>query len=220
MEKPLRIARPRHRTRQLGSLVGTTHAFLTVLEERRTKHGLGKSRFEVLVRCTCGAEKWVLERSVRSGGTQSCGSCASKTHGGSKTPEYAVWRSMLARCSNPKHAAYANYGGRGIDVCDEWRSFGAFLADMGAQPFKGASIERVDNSKGYCKDNCVWATTTEQARNRRTNRLLTVNGETKTIAEWAALAGIRHNTISYRLSTGWTPAAAVSVTPNFANRRE
>ena len=218
MEKRSQTAEPRFRRRVLPSIVGQTFALLTVEAERRIKAGLGKSKFEVKVRCACGAMKWVEERSVRRGLTQSCGSCANKTHGRSKTPEYAVWRSMLARCANPKHPAFHNYGGRGITVCDAWWSFDKFFADMGEQPFKGASIERVNNDLGYSKANCVWATTTEQSRNRRTNRRLTIGGVTKTVAEWAEAYGVRHNTIAYRLAHGWPPMEAVSVKPNFSNR--
>lgn len=218
MGKHLQTAKPRTRQRTLPSIVGQQFKFLTVLDERRTKNGLGKSRFDVLVRCVCGVDKWVEERGVRRGLVTSCGSCANKTHGASNTPEYAIWRSMLARCNRKSHQAYKNYGGRGVVVCAEWGTFEQFFADMGKQPFKGASIERKDNNRGYEKDNCVWANATEQNRNRRTNHVLTVNGVSKTVAEWAQLSGIRHNTISYRIAHGWTPEAAVSIKPNFTNK--
>jgi hypothetical protein len=82
--------------------------------------------------------------------------------------EYNCWTSMNARCSNPKHSAYKNYGGRGITVCRRWReSYEAFLADMGRKPGPEYSIDRVDNDKGYSKANCRWATIMEQRHNRR-----------------------------------------------------
>lgn len=218
MEKRLRIAKPRYRARALPSIVGKKFKFLTVLDERRVKQGLGKSKFDVLVQCVCGVTKWVEERSVRRGLVTSCGSCANKTHGGSKTPEYFVWRSMLARCQNKKHPAYKNYGGRGVSVCKDWLSFANFVADVGKQPFKGASIDRIDNNLGYSKENCKWSNATEQNRNRRTNRFVTVAGVTKTIVEWAQEVGLRHNTLSYRLSHGWKPEDAIKVKPNFSNR--
>jgi hypothetical protein len=218
MEKPLQTAERKARSRILSSLIGHTFGMVKVLRERRVKPVVGRSQFLVQIECECGVKKWVAERSVRRGKSRSCGRCANKTHGGSRTPEYAVWRSMLARCNNPRHKAYPNYGGRGITVCKEWGDFEVFLADMGKQPFKGASIERKDNSLGYTPHNCIWATYTQQSRNRRSNRLLTAFGETKTITEWAEQTGLRHNTICYRLDSGWGADKALTVTPNPANR--
>ena len=217
MENLLQTVKPRLRKRTLPAIVGEVFSHLTIVDERRVKNGLGKSTFEVYAECVCGIKKWVSDRSVRRGLVQSCGSCANKTHGASKTPEYAVWRGILARCLRNTHPAYHNYGGRGITVCAQWYTFQQFFADMGRRPFKGASLERVDNNLGYTKTNCCWANTTTQSRNRRSNRRVTVAGETKTIAEWAEQYGIRHNTIAYRLNHGWPAHAAVSTTPNFAN---
>jgi hypothetical protein len=84
--------------------------------------------------------------------------------------EYRVWDSMVGRCHRVTHHAFKSYGGRGIFVCNEWRTFEKFYADMGAQP-KDMTLERLDNSQGYDKENCVWASVTEQARNRRTTKL-------------------------------------------------
>lgn len=220
MDKRLQTAKPRNRRRSLGSIVGETFAMLRIKDERRSKEGLGKSKFEVLARCACGVEKWVEERSVRRGLVTSCGSCANKTHGASKTPEYAVWRAMLDRCRLQTHPAYKNYGGRGITVCERWHKFINFYADMGAQPFKGASIDRVDNNAGYSKENCRWANTTTQSRNRRNNRLLTIGDETLTVAEWSGRSGVRHNTILYRLAHCWQVKDAVFRAPNFANSKK
>ena len=88
-------------------------------------------------------------------------------HGRSKTTEYHIWRTMLARCYNPKSKKYPSYGERGIKVCPEWReSFENFLADMGLRPV-GHSIERKNNDGDYEPNNCVWATAKIQANNRR-----------------------------------------------------
>lgn len=91
-----------------------------------------------------------------------------KTHGMHDTPEYKVWSGIKQRCLNPKNPAFINYGGRGITVCDEWiDSFEQFYADMGPRPSSKLTLERVDNDKGYSRDNCKWATRAEQIWNRR-----------------------------------------------------
>lgn len=119
------------------------------------------------------------------------------------TRTYAAWSEMRARCRNPNHHQWKNYGARGIKVCCAWESFERFLADMGEAPV-GKSLDRRDNSSGYSKDNCRWATKQEQGRNRRTNVCLSYGGETLCMAEWTARLGYSENTIRERLSRGWT----------------
>lgn len=93
----------------------------------------------------------------------------SKKHGRCGTPEYQSWHHMVQRCTNPNNDRYHSYGGRGIKVCKEWLQFKQFYADMGKRP-KGYSIDRIDNNLGYFKENCRWATQTEQSRNRGLNK--------------------------------------------------
>jgi hypothetical protein len=92
-------------------------------------------------------------------------------HGGSNDIEYTIWIGMHQRCSNPLRREYKNYGGRGIRVCKRWDDYAVFLADMGRRPTPAHTLERVDNEGGYSKENCIWATYTQQIRNRRCTKL-------------------------------------------------
>lgn len=128
---------------------------------------------------------------------------------GKKSKTYTTWRGMRNRCTNPKAPAYKNYGGRGITVCTEWRFFKNFLRDMGESP-KELSLDRVDNSKGYSKENCRWATKTEQAQNTRKNTLLTLNGKTQCLVEWSRVLGIHRTAITRRLARGFSDEQALA----------
>jgi hypothetical protein len=135
----------------------------------------------------------------------------------SRTRAYTIWCSMMGRCRNPNNDAYANYGGRGISVCQRWSLFEDFYADMG-EPADSQSIDRIDNDGDYSPQNCRWASRTEQNRNRRNVRLLTVDGETASMAEWADRSGIDLRTIWLRLKKGWSDDAAVK-TPVVRDRK-
>jgi hypothetical protein len=127
-----------------------------------------------------------------------------KKHGRRYTPEYIAWEDVLQRCRNERHPAYDRYGGRGITVCDRWLKFENFFEDMGSRPGPGYSLERKKNQLGYYKENCRWATRIEQNRNKRTNRMLTLHGETRCIAEWAPLVGLLPDTLVKRKRRGWS----------------
>ena len=166
-----------------------------------------------LCRCECGKEKPVRVSDLRNGQSHSCVKCArvaQGTHGKTDTPEYRVWAGIKQRCHNPNDTGYARYGAIGITVCDEWQSFEAFYRDMGQKPSPKHTLERLDNSLGYSKENCTWATWKEQARNKRTNRMLTFDGKTMCVAAWAEEVGIRAQNIIERLRLGWTVERALT----------
>lgn len=173
------------------------------------------------VRCDCGTQALRHATALKSGRTKSCGcyqaerrSLNTTRHGsarpGRKTPTYNCWVAIHARCSDLRDP---DYGGRGISVCAGWRTFEAFLADMGERP-AGLSIDRIDTNEGYscgrCPEcvaagrraNCRWATKTTQSRNRRNTVLLTKDGATRPMAEWAELLGLKYMTIHRRLRRG------------------
>lgn len=123
-------------------------------------------------------------------------------HGHYGAPTYNSWRNMLARCQDPKNDQYEDYHGRGITVCDRWQEFANFFEDMGERP-EGKTIDRIENDKGYFKENCRWADDFQQGRNKRNNRLITYKGETKCMTEWAELLGFKLTMLRHRLDKGW-----------------
>jgi len=122
-----------------------------------------------------------------------------------------IWYGMIHRTTNPSHTEYFRYGGRGIQVCDRWHSFEFFYEDMKDGYLPGLSIDRVDNSKGYSPDNCRWATKRDQANNRRTSKFFTIDGVTKTLAEWISQSGLKSSTVRQRLYCyGWSIEQALT----------
>ena len=137
-----------------------------------------------------------------------------KTHGhsfqnGKATAEYNAWSSMKRRCLKPSHPGFINYGGRGIGICERWvHSFENFLSDMGPKP-DGYSLDRIDNNRGYEPENCRWATTPEQQRNRRHVRVVVFDGAKITLPDLAERFGIPLTRIRQRLDRGWPVERAV-----------
>lgn len=131
-------------------------------------------------------------------------------HGMTDTPEYKAWNNMYSRCLNKNHPRYKDWGGRGITMDKKWLKFEGFYEDMGDRPEGNYTLERKDNSLGYSKDNCYWATTKEQALNRRSNRILTANGYKFTMIEWSEKLNINPVTLSSRLRRGWSVEEALA----------
>lgn len=131
-------------------------------------------------------------------------------HGAARKPrvvkEYAIWAAMIQRCCNKGDRGYKNYGGRGIGISPEWRvSFASFMADMGPRPSLKHSIDRIDNDGDYTPANCRWADRIQQASNTRRSHLVTSNGRTQTVAQWARELGIKRRTLYNRVHAGTWP---------------
>ena len=194
---------PRYATDLTGRVFGA----LTVIS-RQSNDRNGPAR--CLCRCSCGNEKTITSSNLNSGSYTSCG-CGvvrienQKTHGMRDTRVYRIWLNMKDRCLRKENKSYADYGGRGVSVCERWKdSFENFYADMGDPPSDDHSIERRDNGGNYEPGNCFWATRIEQGANKRNNVLVTYNGQTRTLAEWARELGVSYDTLKRRKSLGWT----------------
>lgn len=196
-------------------LTGKNFGRLTVLE--RVSDGKGKdARWQC--QCECGNFIIAQSNNLKSGNTKSCG-CIQKMllqernfkHGMAYTPEFNTWNEMKARCNNPKHKKYKNYGGRGIKIYPKWiKSFQTFFDYVGPKPTSEHSIERIDNDKGYFPGNVKWALPVEQANNTRSNHPITIGKSTLNLCQWAKKVGINYQIISYRIrKLGWSPEKAV-----------
>ena len=165
-----------------------------------------------LCQCECGNYKIVRGSHLKSGNVKTCGCVAPrKTHGMSGTRLYNIWENMFQRCYNKTDHAYERYGGRGISVCSEWKDFESFFKwsiDHGYS--KSLSIDRKDNDGNYSPSNCRWATPKQQANNTRKNRLITFEGRTQTMIQWAREKGINQSTLSMRINKyGWSAERAL-----------
>jgi len=174
----------------------------------------------LVCRCVCGVVREVEVGSLRAGRSTSCrcmrvGKLAPRfKHGGRRSAEYRIWSNMKARCYNPANKTYPLYGGRGgrgVRVCASWRNdFALFLADVGARPSAAHSLDRIDNSKGYVSGNVRWTTAKEQARNRRSAKIIEFNGEHAAAIVFAERCGVKASTFTARLRAGWSVGDAVT----------
>lgn len=166
-------------------------------------------------RCECGTERRVATADLRAGKSKSCGCLGREItvtrsrvqnvkHGMDGTATYRAWVDMRRQCTQPHRPDYKNYGARGITVCPRWLdSFEEFLADMGPKP-EGYTLDRLNNSQGYSKDNCIWATRKSQERNKRSNRIVEIDGIRMTFAEAVERSGVNYYTAYNRFRVlGW-----------------
>lgn len=187
------------------------HNFVVIKRDHQDDKGL----YWFLCKCDCG--KRFLVRGGDLKNTKSCGcmtreymSRSAKTHGESKTGLYSIWHHMIERCYKPYNKSYADYGGRGITVCPEWRNDYVAFRDWALRNgydndarFMECTLDRIDVNGNYEPSNCRWVSMKEQCNNRRNNKFLTYNGETHTMSEWAEIIGIHVDTLWRRQKRGW-----------------
>lgn len=186
-------------------LTGQTFNRWTVISFVETK----KRQRWWLCECECGNQGIVPTSSLRKNISQSCGCLRvdmvkKGKHGQSRHPLYHTWANMMLRCYKETDRGFHRYGGRGITVCDRWHSLLAFIEDMGERPSPQHSIDRINNNGNYCPENCRWATKLEQAENRRTTILHTLNGESRSVPDWARQYNVPRHRVYQRLKYGWT----------------
>jgi hypothetical protein len=180
-----------------------------------------------LCQCDCGNTVEPLRENLTNGQTTSCGCFRREfsrdkalTHGHTaaidgerfETPEYATWSRIKRRCFNQNDKDYPDYGGRGITICDEWRdNFQAFFDYVGKRPSRVHSIDRFPDKDGdYRPGNVRWATPSQQARNRRTNRIVHFMGREMALAEACEIAGMKSHTVAKRMAKGWSAHRALT----------
>jgi hypothetical protein len=190
-------------------LTGKVFGRLTVIK-RVSPIGVKHIQWECL--CECGKISYPSSTALTSGRTYSCGCRAieriakvNKTHGQSKTAVYMVWRAMKDRCENPSNWARKYYQDKGITYSEDWKSFENFIRDMGERP-QGMTLERIDNKKGYCKENCKWASRHDQRINQDCNAVYTVNGVSGTLSQ--VIEGLKLTLsparVHARIKRGWS----------------
>lgn len=189
-------------------ITGDKYGKLTAIKPstRKTKGG----GYYWLFRCDCGKEKEIPSNSVRSGLIKSCG-CLVKPHGETKTRLHRIWVNMRMRCIHGGQY----WGLKGISVCKEWEDYLTFKKWAMENGYSdNLTIDRIDGNGNYEPGNCRWATYKEQANNLKTNRKITINGETHNVKEWCELLQIvTASTVYRRVRCGWGYEEAIT-TPN------
>ena len=199
---------------------GDSFGVLTVLDELKPMD----RRMYFLCVCICGNKRKIRSDHLKDGHTKGT-HCV--CHGEHKTHLYGIWVAMKGRCSNEKDPGYKNYGGRGIKVSSEWQYYLNFKADIYKQYInhlkkygsKNTQMDRKDNNGDYCKKNVRFATRKIQCRNKRTNKLITYKGQTKTMAEWMEIYNFPRNIIYERLKAGWSVEKTFTQKVKVQNKR-
>jgi lambda repressor-like predicted transcriptional regulator len=206
--------------RKHKDLTGIRFGRWLVLGEGEYKYVGNQKRLHWKCQCDCGTIREVVSGRLCRGASKSCGCLAleilksgifSKKHGMWNTRIWNIWKGMHNRCKRTYLNGYHNYGGRGIKVCDRWKKFENFLADMGDTYEDGLTIDRKDNDGNYEHGNCHWITHRQQQRNRRNNHNLTFEGKTQCITAWAEEIGIKASTLISRIDEhDWSTEKALT----------
>ena len=197
-------------------MAGLRFGALVVLGQHPKKY---RGQFRWVCMCDCGQVCSAPGHCLRSGNTKSCG-CGKRMsgesnpffkHGHSRTNSktYHAWTGMRDRCHNQNTEKYYLYGARGISISESWKEFSQFLLDMGECP-EGMSIDRIDVNGNYEPTNCRWATPTEQANNRQSNKTVEYRGEQVSIRYLASLSGMDYSAVAQRIQHGWTAERAIT----------
>lgn len=207
---------------------GDVFGHLKVIE-RAGSDKWGSSVWQCL--CDCGKTVVIRGGHLTAGKSTSCGCSRGREgaeksrqknirHGMKQTRLYRIWCAMKSRCLNQNNTKFEIYGGRGINVCDAWRGdFTAFYEWSMSHGYRdNLTIDRIDRDGNYCPENCRWVSQKVQQNNRSNNHIITANGQTKTISEWADKSGLSAKTIQTRLQRGWTEGLAA--TSPLGTRRE
>lgn len=201
-------------------LTGMRFGRLVALEEDPVRSSNGHIRWKCV--CDCGNYKTVDSSHLKRGLIRSCGCLliettqqrnreTKRTHGQRNTRLYSIWHSLKQRVLNPNHTAFEHYGGRGISICEEWMQFEPFFQWSMENGYReDLTIERIDNDGDYSPGNCKWATSKEQANNRSNNTLITYDGKTMTISEWADYLEIPYDRLLKRITSGMPLDRALS----------
>jgi hypothetical protein len=201
------------------NIIGKAFGMLTVVSWAGIYGSGTHAKRMALCKCSCGIEKDVRLASLLSGNTTSCG-CIQKPYENKIKSKYGVYhtqllhiyKQILRRCGDPSDVNYHNYGGRGIEVCKEWAKDFIVFYDWAISNgwLKGKEIDRENNNEGYSPSNCRIVTKSVNARNRRDNRVIELDGVSMTMIEWAEKTGIEYDVIRYRLDQNWPPELVFS----------
>lgn len=191
---------------KLKDITGQKFSMLTVVSRAENAKS-GKAMWSCV--CDCGRATIVSGSNLRNGSVKSCGcllhkTSPTKTHGQSKTRLYRIWSAIKNRCKNTNVPSYKDYGARGITVCDEWacsfKEFEKWALESGYSD--ELTIERIDNDKGYCPENCTWITKGEQAGHRRSCIMIEYKGKTQNLMQWCKELGLYYPRVHDRMYAG------------------